>query len=188
LEKKADDLAAVNEAFMFACHLEHPSLAALLLDRSIALDAELGRLIDDGPGRSAFVQCIMTESLIFTHADPAGPWQAFVMRQIVRAVHDGNLTSFVDGLRREAWMLADACVPFQVGLIERAVLRDREGFITALLDLDPALLRRRLPPPSGAIEFAFIYAKTHLLPVLLRIWPLRDDLPHAAGRGDFARV
>jgi hypothetical protein len=188
LDTKAHDLAAVNEAFMCACHLEHPNLAELLLDRSIALDAELRRLIDDGPGRSAFVQCIMTESLIFTNADPAGPWQAFVMRQIVRAVHHGNLTSFVDGLRREAWLLSDAHLQFQVGLIERAVLRDREAFITALLDLDPALLRRRVPPPSKAIEFAFTYAKTHLLPVLLRIWPLPGDLPHAAGNGDFARV
>ncbi len=127
-------------------------------------------------------------SSTFTNADPAGPWQAFVMRQVVRAVNDGDLTSFVDGLRREAWMLADACVKFQVGLIERAVLRDREAFITALLDLDPALLHRRVPPPSQAIGFAFTYAKTHLLPMLLRIWPLPDDLPHAAGNGDFARV
>jgi Ankyrin repeat len=188
LDTKVDDLAAVNEAFMCACHLDHAAAAALLLDRSITLDAELGRRIDGGPGRSAFVQYIMTESLTFTNADPAGPWQAFVMRQVVRAVNDGDLTSFVDGLRREAWMLADACVPFQVGLIQRAVLRDREAFITALLDLDPALLRRRVPPQSGAIGFAITYAKPHLLPTLLRIWPLPDDLPHAAGTGDFARV
>ena len=98
------------------------------------------------------------------------------MRQVVRAVNDGDLTSFVGGLRGEAWMLADACVKFQVGLIERAVLRDREAFITALLDLDPAVLRRRVPPPSQAIEFAFTYAKTRLLPTLLRIW--RVGLTH----------
>ena len=40
------------------------------------------------------------------------------MQQVARALHDGDLTSFVDGLRREAWMLSDACVKFQVGLIE----------------------------------------------------------------------
>ena len=85
-------------------------------------------------------------------------------------------------------MLADACVKFQVGLIERAVLRDRPAFLTALLDLDPAVLRCRVPPPSQAIEFAFTYAKSHLLPILLRIWRLPDDLPHAAGNGDFALV
>ena len=190
LDMNGDDLAAVNDAFMVACHLQHPAAAALLLDRSITLDAELERKIDSGPGRSAFVQYIIAESgtLAFTNADPSGPWQAFVMRQVARAVNNGDLTSFVEGLRREAWMLADACVRFQAGLIERAVLRDRAAFITALLDLEPALLRRRVPPPSQAIEFALVYAKPHLLPILLRIWPMPDDLPHAAGCGDLARV
>jgi hypothetical protein len=95
---------------------------------------------------------------------------------MVRALNDGDMISFVGGLRREAWMLGDTCVKFQVGLIERAVLRDRAAFITALLDLDPALLRSHVPPPSGRIGFAFTYAKTHLLPMLLRIWRLPDDL------------
>ncbi|HEY6305092.1 MAG TPA: hypothetical protein VI488_01375 [Candidatus Angelobacter sp.] len=190
LETNGDDLAAVNQAFICACHLQHATAAALLLDRSITLDAELGRQIDGGPGRPAFVQYIIAESetLAFTNADPAGPWQAFVMRRVVRAENDGDLTSFVGGLRREAWMLGDACVKFQVGLIEKAVLRDRAAFITTLLDLDPAVVRSRVPPPSQAIEHAFTYAKTHLLPTLLRIWRLPDDLPHAAGNGDFARV
>lgn len=45
-----------------------------------------------------------------------------------------------------------------------------------------------MPPPSSAVEFAFVYVKTHLLPLVLRIWPLPEDLPHAAGSGDLARV
>ncbi|MBY0497302.1 MAG: ankyrin repeat domain-containing protein [Cyanobacteria bacterium] len=69
-----------------------------------------------------------------------------------------------------------------------ATLNGRGEFITARLDLDPALKRRQPPPPSQAIEFAFTYRKTHLLPLLLRIWPMPDDLPHAAGSGDLARV
>src|SRR5262245_59634341 len=95
LDTNADDLAAVSDAFMCACHLEHPTLAALLLDRAIALDAELGRRIDDGPGRSAFIQQITSTSLIFTNAEPSGLWQEFVMRQVMRAEHDGDLPSFV---------------------------------------------------------------------------------------------
>ena len=190
LDGNGDDLAAVNEAFMIAYRFQHATAATLLLDRSITLDAKLGRQIDAGPGRSTFVQSLMADSevLAFTNAAPAGPWQVFVMQQVVRAIHDGDLKSFVEVLKREAWMLADTCVKFQVGLIERAVLRDREVFITALLDLNPALLRRRVPPPSQAIEFAFTYAKTHLLPTLLRIWAMPNDLPHAAGNGDFTRV
>ena len=68
------------------------------------------------------------------------------------------------------------------------MLNDRAALLNALLDLDPAVLHCRVPPPSQAIEHAFTYAKTHLLPQLLRIWPMPDDLPHAAGNGDFARV
>ena len=77
LDANGDDLAAVNQAFMCACHLQHATAATLLLDRSITLDAELVRQIDDGPGRSAFVQYIMAESetLAFTNAAPAGPWR-----------------------------------------------------------------------------------------------------------------
>lgn len=190
LEMNRDDLAAVNEAFMVAGHFQHAAAAELLLDRSIALDPELGKKIDGGPGRSSFVEYILAESetLAFTNANPSTPWQAFVMRQVAQAINDSDLSSFSESLRREPWMLADAYVKFQVGLIERAVLRDRPAFITALLDLNPALLRRSVPPPSQAIEFALVYAKPHLLPILLRVWPMPDDLPHAAGIGNLERV
>jgi hypothetical protein len=50
------------------------------------------------------------------------------------------------------------------------------------------VLHCRVPPPSRALVHAFTYAQSHLLPMLLRIWALPDDLPHAAGTGDFARV
>ena len=91
-------------------------------------------------------------------------------------------------MQREPWLLGDDWVDFQAGLIGAATLNDRGEFIAALLDLDPAILRRQPPPPSQAIEFAFTYANTHLIPLLTRIWPLPDDLPHAAGMGDLSRV
>jgi hypothetical protein len=102
----------------------------------------------------------------------------------------GDLTSFADGLRRETWLLSNAHLRFQVRLIEdtAASLTDRAAFLKALLDLDPAVLQCSSPPPSRAFGHAFTYAQTHLLPMLLRIWPMPDDLPHAAGNGDFARV
>jgi len=110
------------------------------------------------------------------------------MERVMRAIHDGDLAAFVRGLQREPWLLGEGCVGFQVGLIERATLRDRGEFITALLGLDPALLRRQPPPRSQALEFALTYAKPHLIPVLSRIWPPPDDLPHAAAMGDLPRV
>ena len=96
--------------------------------------------------------------------------------------------AFVSVLQREPWLLGEAWVSFQAELIGQATLNNRGEFITALLDLDPALLRRQPPPQSQAIEFAFTYATTHLIPLLTRIWPLPDDLPHAAGMGNLSRV
>jgi hypothetical protein len=188
LDTNSDDLAAVNEAFLYACHLQHANAAALLLDRAITLDAEMGRRIDGGPGRSGFIQYFVANKPEVHNSDPGGPWQAFVKQHVDHAMRDGDLTSFVNGLRREPWLLSEACVKFQVRLIELAVVNDRAALLNAFFDLDPAVLHTSVPPPSQAIEFAFVYVKTHLLPLLLRIWPIPDDLPHAAGNGDLARV
>src|SRR6516165_10164435 len=82
LDRNANDVAAVNEAFMYACHLQHASAAALLLDRSITLDPEMGRRIDGGPGRPAFVQYFIANKPDVHDPDPVRPWQAFVTQQI----------------------------------------------------------------------------------------------------------
>jgi hypothetical protein len=37
-----------------------------------------------------------------------------------------------------------------------------------------------MPPQSSALGFALEYGNAHLVPLLRRIWPLPDDLPHAA--------
>jgi hypothetical protein len=110
------------------------------------------------------------------------------MEQVSRAVLDGDLKAFVRGLQREPWLLGEANVEFQAGLIGAATLNDRGDIITAFLSHDPALLRRQASLEFHPIGFAFTYAKTHLIPFLTRIWPLPDDLPHAAGMGDLARV
>jgi hypothetical protein len=190
LDTNADGLAAVKEAFTYACHFEHETVAALLLDRSITLDAELGRRIDGGPGRSPFIQYFIENKPDVRDRGPFRPWQAFVQKQVMRPFFDGDLTLFVDGLRRESWLLSDACLKFQVDLIEEtaATLKDRPAFLKAFLDLDPAVLRCPVPPFSRAFVHAFTYAQAHLVPMLVRIWPLPDDLPHAAGNGDLARV
>ena len=189
LDGNETDLAAVNDAFMVACRFEHEAISSLLLERSIALDPELGRRVDETGQRVDFIKYLIAErSLEFVDATPAGPWQAFVMQRVMRALQGGDVTAFVRGLQREPWLLGETWVGFQAGLIERATLRDREACIVALLDLDPALLRRQPPPSSHAIEFAFTYAKPHLIPVLNRVWPLPDDLPHAAGLGNLSRV
>ena len=122
------------------------------------------------------------------------------MEQVSRAVYswsgsetsiasprgDSDLTAFVRLLHSEPWLLGEDFVEFQTEIIGRAALHGRDEFITALLERNPDVLRREPTPPSQAIEFAFTYAKIHLNPT--RIWPLPDDLPHAAGMGDLSRV
>ena len=189
LDENGNDLATVNEAFIIACRFHHEAVASLLLERSIALDPELGKQVDGSVGRVAFVRHFIEHgSTDLAHATAVGPWRAFVMDQVMRAAHDRDLTTFVGVLRREPWLLGEDSVDFQVRLIEVAALNDRAELILALLDLGPSLLRRQPPPPSQAIEFALTYAHTHLVPLLTRIWPLPDDLPHAAGMGNLSRV
>ena len=68
--------------------------------------------------------------------------------------------------------------------------KDREAFIVALLERDPALLHTDPPPTPrwSLIAQALSYGNAHLVPLLTRIWPLPNDLPHAAGVGDAAAV
>jgi hypothetical protein len=186
LDEDARELAVVNAAFVTACRFRRAAIAAPLLDRSIALDPDLGTRIDGTIGRAAFVDYFIEHET--PHATAIGLWQAFVMARIRRAILDDDLTTFVTTLRQNEWLLGDASVEFQNGLISAAALNGRGAFITALLDLNPAIVRRQPPPASQAIEFAVTYAHTDLIPILTRIWPLPDDLPHAAALGDLARV
>src|SRR5574342_128561 len=113
-DKGGNDLATVNDAFMCACHWEHEAVAAFLLDQAIALDPALGEHTDGGEGRAAFIRYLMEGDLTFMHAAPTGPWQAFLMHYVVRAIHDDALQTFVNVLRRESWLLGDSSVGFQV--------------------------------------------------------------------------
>ncbi len=55
LAESPHDLATVNEAFVRACSFRHQELASVLLERSIAFDPDLGRHVDEDPGRRAFI-------------------------------------------------------------------------------------------------------------------------------------
>lgn len=182
------DRATVNEAFMTACRFEHEEVASLLLEQSIALDSELGRRVGESLGRTAFVKHFIQNTPPDAAPASLDPWQMFAMEQVQRSLHERDLTSFIQRLQREPWLLNETSVEFQARLIETSVLNDRGEFISALFELNPAILRRQPPPRSQAIEHAFTYANTHLIPLLTRIWRVPNDLPHAAGMGDLARV
>jgi hypothetical protein len=200
LDENKHDSHAVTEAFTSACSFEHESIASLLLDEVIVRDTELGALVDGTIGRPAFTKYFIENRP--GNATRLGLWKAFVMEHVNRAVYswsssetslkdprgDSDLPAFVELLQRESWLLGEDFVEFQTGIIERATLQGRGEFIDALLDLNPAILRSQPPPRSQAIEFAFTYAHTEVIPILTRIWPVPDDLPHAAGMGHLLRV
>jgi hypothetical protein len=190
LDENGNDRETVNEAFVCACRFAREAVASLLLERSISLDPELGKHIDGHTDRLSFIRCFnRSDRSDFAQVAALGLWKVFVMGQVQRALDERDLTPFVGELHREPWLLGDAYVAFQAELIETASFQnDRGEFIGALLDLDPAILRCQPPPPSRAIEWAVMYANTHLLPLLTRIWPVPDDLPYAAGMGNLARV
>jgi hypothetical protein len=190
LGENGNDLATVNEAFVSACRFDHEEVASLLLERSIALDAELGKHIDGHTDRLPFIRCFnRSDRSDFAQVAALGLWKVFVMGQVQRALQERELAPFVGELQRAPWLLGEAHVAFQADLLETASFgRDGGEFIRALLDLDPAILRRQPPPPSRAIEWAFMYANMHLLPLLTRIWSVPDDLPYAAGLGNLARA
>lgn len=183
------DRAALTDAFLRATSYKHEAIASLLLERLIGRDPALGQQVDGGVGRAAFVTYFIEHRQGgLEHAPEDGPWPIYLMSEIKHAARDGDVTACAEILDREPWLLGDAHVDFQQRIIEQATLQDREGIIVALLDGDPAILRRQPPPESQAMEIAFTYAHTHLVPLLTRIWPVPDDLPYNAGRGNLSRV
>jgi hypothetical protein len=194
LDGNGDDAAVVNEAFVRACLFHHEAVALLLLERAIILDPELGKKVDGNVGRPAFAKSFIgtqPENVreLAGQAATVGLWKVFVMKQVTEAVHERDLTAFVSELQREPWLLGDDFVWFQDKLIGIAALNEGlEKFVSAFLDFHPAILRRQPPPPSQNLEQALTYGTTHLIPLLTRIWPVPDDLVHAAGMGDFPRV
>jgi len=191
LNSDANELSAVNEAFLIACGFHHEAVASLLLARSIALDPGLGERIDANVegGRATFVRDFIEKLPVDRERSAAdGLWKTFVRGRVSRAEHERDLATFVGFFEREPWLLKDADVWFQTRLIENATLHGFGEFVVAFLELRPALLRVQPPPRSQAIEFAVTYGHTELVPLLTRIWPLPDDLAHAAGTGNLARV
>jgi hypothetical protein len=188
-----DARIVIGRALMNACRFRHAGIASRLVERSVALDPDLGRRIDRWQGRQAFVEFLMEHPAgVWSGGSMEGPettpWEAFVVRQLTSALGDNDLPAFRRWLQDEPWVLQPSFVNVQIAMIERASWENREPFMTLLLECDPALLRTVAPPPAHALVFALEYGHAHLLPTLTRIWPLPDDLPHAAGTGNAAAV
>lgn len=172
------DASAVTHAFLTACGFQHKAVAALLLDRLIELDPALGRRVENWRGRSGFIDYLAKHPV-----EDGNPWLAVVMRVLIEAMRKGDLEEFNQWLERERDLIGESDA---VRLIEIASYHDWGPCIARLIDLNPGLKVKR--PRSSAVLFALEYGNAHLIPLLTQIWTVPDDLPHAAGVGDFARV
>ncbi len=188
-EESSDEQIVIGRALMTACRFGHVEIALRLLERSIAPDPALGRRIDRWQSRLAFVEFLAQQPGILWQEPETTPWETFVILHLARARDHNDPAAFRRWLDDEPWVLEPAFVHAQARLMLSACYqKDREAFIVALLERDPALLHADPPPSSSHIVQALSYGNAHLVPLLTRIWPLPDDLPHAAGVGDAATV
>jgi hypothetical protein len=189
VEESSNEQLVIDRALMTACRFKHADVALRLLDRSIALDPELGRRIDRWENRKAFVEFLTQQPGLLWQESETTLWETFVVLQLASARDRNDLPTFRRWLDDEPWVLQPAFIRVQSRLMLPACYeKDREAFIMAVLERDPALLHVEPPPPSSHIVQALSYGNAHLVPLLTRIWPLPDDLPHAAGAGDAAAV
>jgi hypothetical protein len=190
-EESSNEQSVVDRALTTACRFQHTDVAMRLLERSIALDPDLGRRIDRWQSRAAFVEFLAQQPGLLWQEPETTPWQSFVILQLASARDRNDLPSFRRWLDDEPWVLQPPFIHVQIGLMLPACYqKDREAFIVALLERDPAILHADAPPPAPwpLIGQALSYGNAHLVPLLTRIWPLPDDLPHAAGIGDATAV
>ena len=189
LEESANEQSVIDHALMTACRWKHTDVALRLLDRSIALDPQLGRRIDRWDSRKAFVEFLSQQPGLLWH-EQTTPWETFVVAQLASARDRNDLSAFRRWLDEEPWVLDRPFVQVQTELLLPACYeKDREAFIVELLDRDAALLHTVPPTPRSSLFVqALSYGNAHLVPLLARIWPFPNDLPHAAGVGDAAAV
>jgi ankyrin repeat protein len=186
---ESNERTVIDRALMTACRFKHTDVATLLLDRSIALAPDLGGRIDRWDSRAAFVAFLSEQPGLLWQEPEATPWETFVMLQLASARDRNDLPAFRRWLEDEPWVLGAAFIQAQAALVLPACYeKDRGAFIVALFERDPALLHADPPPPSTHIVQALSYGNAALVPLLTRAWPLPNDLPHAAGIGDAARV
>lgn len=174
------DAASITKAFLTACRFHQNKAAAALLDRSIQLDPALGEQLERWRGPSAFIE------LMGEHRWYGSPWLTIVMNELQAAIDKNDLRTFARLLKKEPDLGRESSLHLLVELVEKAARKDRGPFLARLLEFAPGIREKR--PPSSAVVFALEYGNAHLLALLTPIWPLPDDLPHAAGAGHLARV
>src|SRR5438093_5015700 len=114
---ESTDALLIGRALMAACRFKHTDVALRLLERSIALDPELGDRIDrwqPSEGRQAFVEFLTKHPGILWRMKPeTTPWEAFVELQLSTARDNNDLPAFRRWLDDEPWVLQRSFIHIQ---------------------------------------------------------------------------
>ena len=147
-----DLLIVIGRALMNACRFRHADIASFLLERSVALDPDLGRRIDRWQDRQAFVEFLIQHPASSAEwGVDMTPWEAFVFRQLTSALDANDLPAFRRWLQDEPYVLQSSFVNLQLAMIERAAGKrigsrsSRRCWSAIRRYSGPSLHRRRRP-------------------------------------------
>lgn len=194
----ADDQLIVADAFLYACRLGHRDIAHFLIGYCLQLDDDLWTRVEAWRGKTAFIDFLLDkrpdggrQARTYREADdePGLIWRRAVELRLLAALDDGDADSIRDLLATEPFFLGPRYLETQEKLL--AVAACSEGklpVIEAVIAAGAAITTVDEPPPSRAILYALEYGNADYVPALSQIWPVPDDLPHAAGLGDMEAV
>jgi hypothetical protein len=193
-----DDAWVVADATLYACRLGHRDVATFLLERCIALDPDLGDRISAWLGPVALVEFLLdTAPDGARHVAPSGSastdpsivWQAVVRLRVMQAMAAMDIDAVRELFAQESFVLGPRFLAIQEKVLSVAAYAPNAlPVIDALLDAGAAIATADPPPESHAVSYAIEYGNAAYVPSLARVWPVPNDLPHAAGMGDMAAV
>ena len=192
-----DDQLIVADAFLYSCRLGHREIANRLLPRCFARTPGLQQRVEAEHGAAPFVELMLKlvpEGARFDLLSrPALPpdvlWRCAVELRVHAALRDLDVTALGALFDAEPFLRGEESLTLQAKLLEvAAYTRGARPIMELLFDRAVAITETPHPPASHAISYALDYGHTECVPLLSKIWPIPDSLPHAAGVGDLAGV
>lgn len=193
-----DDRLIVADALLYACRLAHRDVAHFLMGCCLQLDDDLRTRVEAWQGKTAFVDFLLEKrpeggrlSRSYREADddPGLIWRRAVELRLLTALDDGDADTIRDLLAAEPFLLGPRYLETQEMLLAVAACSSGNlPVIEAVITSGAAITEVDEPPASRAILYALEYGNADYVPALSQIWPVPDDLPHAAGLGDMEAV
>lgn len=191
------DLLVVADAFLYSCRLGHGGIAADLLQRCFAMDADLQQRVRAWQGEAAFIEFLLQQApqgarfdLMSRSVTAPGPvWRCATELRVHAALQDTDVNAVRALLKTEPFLLDDSSLAAQEKLLQVAAYTEGAlPIIDAIVNGGAAIARVSRPPASRAISYALEYGHAGYVPLLARIWDVPQDLPHTAALGRLREV